>query len=958
MAALPVHLLFFASGAAGLIYEVVWVRQFGTVFGSTVYSVALVTALFMCGLGVGGFAAGRFADARFREDPRSPLRWYGRLELAIGALAFALALLLPRLDPLAAWVASYVQDEQGFYSLSFTASLARYAVTALLLAPITLLMGATLTLLIRHVVDREVQSAGWRVSLLYAANTAGAALGCLLTDVALVPALGLLGTQALAAALNAVAGLGALALARAGTAPVRLPAAPLEGAPGGGAALGRAAALTGLALGLIGFASMGMQVVWFRHLVTVLGAHRPVFSMLLFVILTGLWIGSLVGSAIDRRLHRPLLVTAGAVAGFVIASLGALVLFDASQVGTHRAALLDSGPGSRPPGTDLAWSLSAHWTTLRPALWVVGVPICFLGVAFPLANAHVQRLVAEVGRRAGALYLANTAGAVGGSLCAGFALLPALGAQRAALALMGVALAAVAALHAAQRADRSAPARTRRGEAAFAACYALPLVALAAWSMLPANALLDRGLTHLRSLRVLAVREGVNETIAVVEYPNLSRALFTNGHSMSANGIDAQRYMRAFAHVPLLMHERPQRAMVMCFGVGNTLHAALLHPLERADLVDLSRDVLDHADWFAETNGSALRDPRVQVFVNDARQHLRMTPPASYDLITGEPPPIAFAGVVSLYTREFFELARSRLRPGGIVSYWLPIRQVSAGAALSVVRTFVEVFPDSVLLSGAGSELILLGSLGGPPQLDLARIRSRLAALPAVAEDLHRVYLDRPQELVGTFAASADTMRRASARARPLMDDRPTLEYGAALYTRRAGLPPDLFDVGDAERWCPTCFGAAGAAEEGGSESFRVQLDVMARLYANRDFLMARPGEFRRPELAAPAGPAARAEIERSLFLRHLLGLAQGDYRRAMGLLRAGRLEEGTRLLEDIVLLVPGNARVRVTLGEAYLEAGRGEDARQQFARALAIMPDLEPARLGLERARDAPPAG
>ena len=297
----------------------------------------------------------------------------------------------------------------------------------------------------------------------------------------------------------------------------------------------------------------------------------------------------------------------------------------------------------------------------------------------------------------------------------------------------------------------------------------------------------------------------MNETIAVMEYPDLSRGLFTNGHSMSNNQIDAQRYMRGFSHIPLLIHERPRTAMVMCFGVGNTLHSALLHPLERVDLVDLSEDVLEHAHWFAATNHDALRDPRVQVFVNDARQHLRMTPPESYDLITGEPPPITHAGVVALYSREFFALARSRLRPGGLISYWLPIRQATPDAARSLVRGFVDVFPDSVLLSGGRGELILLGRVGGPPQLDPEHVRARLAELPLVAKDLHDVYLGRLQELFSTFVASAETMRNATFSSPALTDDRPILEYSAPSDSRVFNLPANLFDVSDAASWCPTC---------------------------------------------------------------------------------------------------------------------------------------------------------
>jgi spermidine synthase len=963
MNALVLHSLFFVSGAAGLIYEVVWVRQFGTVFGSTVYSVALVTALFMCGLGLGGYAAGRFADASFREDPRSPLRWYGRVELAIGALALALAFLLPRLAPLAAQIAHYVPDEAGFQRLSAASSIARYAVAAALLAPITLLMGATLTLLIRYTVGRDVDAAGWRISFLYAANTAGAALGCLLTDTALVPAFGLLGTQALAVGLNLVAGAGALALARADLGPRIAPLEPAAGSEPAGASGGRwrvAAACTGLALGLTGFASMGMQVVWFRHLVSVHGSARTTFGMVLFVILTGIWTGSLIGSACDRRLRRPLALFAVAIALFVASALGALAYFDAYQVMVHRGAIFLRSP----PKTDFAWTLAGHWTVLRPALLVVGLPILFLGAAFPLANAHVQRLAASVGRRAGALYLANTAGAVAGSLAAGFLLLPALGTQRATLVVVAAALLAVAALQGAQWSERAASARS---SALFAVCFALPLLALGAWARLPADFLLQRSLVHLNqsadgrlgvrnmeTLRLLALREGVNETIAVMEYPDLSRGLFTNGHSMSNNQVDAQRYMRAFSHIPLLIHERPRTAMVMCFGVGNTLHSALLHPLERVDLVDLSEDVLEHAHWFAKTNHDALHDPRVQVFVNDARQHLRMTPPESYDLITGEPPPITHAGVVALYSREFFALARSRLRPGGLISYWLPIRQAAPDAVRSLVRGFVDVFPDSVLLSGGRGELILLGRVGGPPQLDPERVRARLAELPQVAADLHAVYLGRLQELFSTFVASSDTMRAATFSSPPLTDDRPILEYSTPSESRIFNLPANLFDVSDAASWCPKCLAPRSGPSDDAPETYAVHLELMRELYAHPFFLRARPGEFRQPVPRMPAGDVAEAEVRRSLFLRSVLGLGPSEHQRARELVAAGELEEGIRLLEDVVLLVPGDAEARADLGEAYLGAGRASEACQELALALAMSPALERAR---SAAAGCPPA-
>ena len=172
-----VFLLFFASGASGLIYEIVWVREFGTLFGSTVYSAALVTGIFMSGLGIGGFLAGRWADRAFDVDPVRPLRWYAGFELGIALLAGLAMLSIPQLAELSAWASSYVEGPDGWHRLSAFSSLFRYGCAVVLLGPVTLLMGGTLTLLIRFLVADEVASAGWRIGALYGVNTAGAALG-------------------------------------------------------------------------------------------------------------------------------------------------------------------------------------------------------------------------------------------------------------------------------------------------------------------------------------------------------------------------------------------------------------------------------------------------------------------------------------------------------------------------------------------------------------------------------------------------------------------------------------------------------------------------------------------------------------------------------------------------------------------------------------------------------------
>ncbi|HSA23653.1 MAG TPA: fused MFS/spermidine synthase, partial [Myxococcota bacterium] len=801
-----VYLLFLVSGIAGLVYQVIWVRVFGNVFGNTVHSAAVVTAVFMAGLGLGSWLAGRLADRAWRRARATPLLLYALSELAIGALGLGLAWLLPELDALSAAVSTYSLGPDGWHELS-TGSLAlRYVLGALLLAPSTLLMGGTLSLLVRAVVGADLEAAPARIGLLYGLNTLGAAVGALATDFSLVPSLGLLGSQLLAAGLNAAAGLGALAVWRAhrrqAPAPAPAPAdAPEASAPrtdGARRPLGAASA----ALLLTGFAAMGLEIVWFRFLGYVLGGYRAVFSLVLAVLLLGLFLGALAGGWLARRLRRPEVLFAGAQALLVLSALGALMTFDGGALRAQADALRE---GYRAAGPSLR-ALYELWVNATPMLWLVALPAVCMGLAYPVANALVQRTEAAVGGRAGLLYLANTSGNVLGSLGAGFLLLPWLGVQACTglFALAALAGAGCLLLHP----DGRAP-RARR---AILLALGAGLAGVAAFGALPRNLLVRESFAgDLPEVehRVLALREGVNETLMVVEVPGFARALFTNGHNMSGTRPSSLRYMRAFAHLPLLMQAHPRRALVICFGVGNTLYAASLHArLERLEVVDLSRDVLEHAGYFAATNHDVLDDPRVQVFVNDGRHHLRMQPEGRYDLVTLEPPPIGFAGVSSLYTREFYALVRSRLAPGGALTQWLPGLQVAEAGELALVRAFLDVFPDAVLLNGFGTHMILLGRRDAPPGLPLDTVLANLAAEPAVRASLEEVALARPTELVGAFAASAGTLAAATRGVAPVSDDRPVLEYSVRSVLRHTRQPAALFDPAGARAWCPACFGA------------------------------------------------------------------------------------------------------------------------------------------------------
>ncbi len=988
-----IYFLFFCSGLSGLIYQVVWVRVFGNVFGNTVYSASLVIAVFMLGLGVGSSVVGTWADRRYAARPESLLKTYGYFELAIGLMGLAISVLLPHLGRVSALVSSYLRDPGGWYVLSTASYLARGAIAIVLLAPITMLMGGTLTLLIRHLVGRDLEVGHWRIAVLYGVNTAGAALGCILTDFLLVPAAGLQRTQMFAVFFNIVAAAGAFGLAGAlasGATPARArkkkkPSVPDVTAPTVPLSPPASSGLvwTGLALAMSGFAAMGMEILWFRHFTLLLGEFRAVFSLLLTVILIGIGAGSLAGGFLLRRIARPAqwlmvvqgLFVASTLLGLAVASLGNIK--DAAFADpAYRAAvghMVAAAPGVE---SDLARTLRELWFNARPILLEVLVPALLMGLAFPLANAIIQRAERQVGRRAGILYLSNTVGAVCGSLAAGFLLLPVLGIQGSATILTTAAALAVGPLYLATDAGRalsgpSSSAASNKTRPAYPLAFAVSILvaggAIGLWLRLPSSYLITGALElPMQHERLLTLSEGVTEVIAITEEPGTGRTLFTNGHRMSSTAPLSQRYMRAFAHIPLLSADNPETVLVIGFGVGNTTQAATLHPsVRRVEVVDLSRHVLTHAGYFKNSNGDVLNDRRVAVYVNDGRQHLQMQRPGSYDLITLEPPPIAQAGVAALYSEEFYALAKTRLTMKGFISQWLPVYQVPAASTLAMIRAFVDVFPQSVLVSGAEADLLLVGANDSRIEIDPARVANAIANAPALRADLQRVDLGSVREIVGAFLASPEKLSAATRDSAPVTDDRPIQEYGVrSLLTFGDGLPASVADVREVAAWCPKCF--ADGKPVPLVQGLDTYLALLGRAYsatpaeAARTRLLARGGT-RRVDGSAYLG----ALVPESAEMHDILGSAladKGEFDRAIAEFReALRLEpdsasahenlglalashqepeEAVVHLRRSVQLDPGSGRAHYALANILLAAGQYEGAIDELRASLRVTPD------------------
>ena len=950
------YLLFFFSGASALIYEVVWVRVFANVFGNTVYSASIVTAIFMLGLGIGSYAAGVWAD---REYPRrNLLRVFGVFEVAIGVSALGVSVLLPHLGDFSAAVSSYARGDNGWYVLSPGSYAARAAIAIGLLTPVTMLMGATLTVLIRHLVrgDHLLASPkprsgdggpGPRIGLLYGLNTLGAAAGCFLTDFALVPSYGLRATQLIAVAINLATATGALLLksqvpnpktqipkketVRIPSSESRIPATPVV--------------LAAAALATTGLAAMGMEILWFRDFSILLGEFRAVFALLLAVILVAMGAGSLAGGYIQRRVREPAHLFMLAQGLFVASTLAGLAAVNARAINDGALSYAARHPGLMASGMNR--ELAELWFNARPILLVVGAPALLMGFAFPLANAIVQRTEAAVGRRAGLLYLANTFGAVCGAIATGFVLLPVLGVQRSATVLMVVALASLVPL-VRLKADRSDDAR--RTFTPLAVSSALGIGSIAVWLSLPSNYLLSRALLFPVD-RAYTISEGITELIAVTDGPDGGRVLVTNGHPMSSTELLSQRYMRAMAHVPLLALDSPQRVLVLCYGVGNTAHAATLHPtVQRVDVVDLSRHVLEHSPYFKEVNADVLNDPRVSVYINDGRHHLQIASADAYDLITLEPPPIVHAGVAALYTTEFYGRARSRLKPGGYISQWLPAYGVPHSMILSMVRSFIDVFPNAVLLSGASSNLLLIGTTGATNQIDPSRLESAMMRAPAVYADLRRLDLGTPRDIVGMFVASATTLATATRDVRPVSDDRPIQEYGRkSLLDFDEGVPPAIVNVREVSAWCPACF--VGGRPAPIVEGLDTYLAVLNLAYTAPHIAPAQTVATGAGRPIAGSGYLG-AIVPQSQKLDSILNAAFIEkYQKGTDLLVARQYPEAITQLRSALIWNGESAQAHNNLGIALASTGRMDEAINQFRLALTIDPEFDDAKRNLAMA-------
>lgn len=780
--------LFVGSGAAALIYEVVWLQLLQLAIGSSSVSIGVLLATFMGGMGLGGALAPHVVSSR-----QHPLRLYGWLELTIGLFGILLLWIEPMVG--AVYVAWGNADGGGLFLRSLVAGIC--------LLPPTVLMGATLPVVARWV--RASPTGICWLGLFYAGNLAGAVLGALAAGFVLLRLFDVAVASYTAVAINLT--IGVLGLILAGSAGEALPEASTESRTVTRRQRGGRGVYVAIALS--GFCALSGEVVWTRLLALRFGATVYTFSLVLAVFLIGLGGGSAAGAAVARRVRHPRLAL-GVAQALVIASVG----WTAWIVGSVLPAWFVPASLSielwRKMLADVAIALV---TTLpAPLLW---------GASFPLALAALAAPAGDASRTVGRVYAANTFGAIAGALATSLLLVASIGSQDTQRLMMGLsAVAALAAvLPARGLAAGDATLHTTRfllpgGCAAAAVLLIMTVPPVPA--LLIAYGRYAPGIASDAST-IIYVGEGRDSSVAVTrDGPDVIR--YHNAGKIQASTLPLDmRLQRLLGHLTTLAVSDPRSVLVIGCGAGVTAGAVSVDPrVERVTVAEIEPLVPRVASrFFGSVNHDVLQSPKARVRLDDARHYLQMTD-ETFAAVTSDPLDPWVRGSAALYTREFFQLVRRRLEPGGVMTLFVQLYDSDADAVKSELATFFEVFPYATVWAnvyeGLVQDMVVLGPLE-PLQFDLDRLEARWRDpdFGPIAHSLAEVEIYSPVDLLGNYAGRAADLGPWLADAAINRDRNLRLQYlaGRALNLRDSGrifdqiasyrrFPTDLF-VGSPE---------------------------------------------------------------------------------------------------------------------------------------------------------------
>ena len=758
-------ILFVGSGCAALIYEVVWFQLLQLSIGSSTVSLAVLLGVFM-----GGMCLGSLLLPRYLSGSIHPLKVYAYLEIGIGISGVLVLLLVPILGDLYTKIAG-----SGGISIVL-----RALVASICLIPPTLLMGATLPAIARWV-ETTPQGVSW-LGFFYGGNLVGAVTGSLLAGFYLLPVFDMTTATLVAVALNVAVAAVAIVVALLALAVARF--TPRTVITGDGSELRPAAAATTtetrlvyVAIALSGLTALGSEVVWTRMLSLIFGATAYTFSLILAVFLVGLGIGSTVGAGLAKTATNP-----RAALGWCQVALCAALAW----AGYATGASLPYWPINPSISTSVVFTFQLD---LVRAFWVMLPGAILWGASFPLALASVAAPGQDSARLVGGVYAANTVGAIVGALVTGLGMVGVVGSQITQQVLIGIAALSGLLLLGA------APGDARGFRASVPSLVRVIVVAAAAGLFArvvpPLPGLLVAygryAATWVGQNEIIYVGEGVTASVAVSRTPSGTLNYHNAGKVQASSEPQDMRLQRMLGHITTLVPKNPRKVLVIGCGAGVTAGAVSVDPMVKdqtiAEIEPLVPRVV--STYFAAHNFNVVANPKVKVHLDDARHYL-LTTNEKFDAITSDPLDPWVKGAATLYTREFFQVVKSHLNPGGVVTLFVQLYESTEEAAKSEVATFLEAFPNGAVfantVNGQGYDLVLFGQLENA-KIDVDAVQARLAdpANAAIATSLSEIGINSAVELFGTYAGRRSDMANWLSDAQINTDSNLKLQYLAGL---------------------------------------------------------------------------------------------------------------------------------------------------------------------------------
>jgi spermidine synthase len=715
--------IFVLSGAAGLMYEVVWSRQLVLVFGNTTQAVSTILTGFFGGLAVGSFVGGRIADR-----VRNPLRLYGAIELVLVVVVLLTPVTFRLLHEVYRGIFPSIEGQP------IVLALIRFALAILALAPATVLMGATLPTLTRQLTrDRHLSAA---FGHLYAANTLGAIAGTLAAGLVLIEVFGLTGTLVIGAACSGTAGAVAILLSRGTEAdePALAGATAWRDAAWtpttSSSAAQRRPTLALLLAFVSGLTSLGYQVLWTRLLSSGTGNSTYVFTLILGMFLIGITVGATLFAITRRWLHQPL-----ALIAFAQVVVGAVAIAGLVLVIGH--------PGPINPGQ----ALEAARAILLPIVVVVLPATIVMGFTFPAASTLLGDDPARIAANAGRLLAANTAGAITATFVIPFFVIPAVGSPNAVALLALVNVATAVALVASRSGQTSLSGTTRLGTGVAALVVAVAIVG----GLATPGTIVDPSVARIHAAGATLFASHEDEIASVQAGATVTPQLWVTGTAMTLLTVDA----KLMPVLPLILRPQSKTAVTVAFGMGSAFRGALIAGL-KTEAVELVPSVPEMFPYFYPDAATVLADPDGRVIVTDGRNHIELTT-ETYDIIvTDPPPPIFSSGASVISSLEYYQAGHARLNPGGIMMQWVPY-----GASLDEfrahLRTFRSVFAHVSMVFGPGGYGLYMMGSDQPMVFDDAAIREVLGR-PGILADISSAY-DSPAKTIDAWVARIDGLR-------------------------------------------------------------------------------------------------------------------------------------------------------------------------------------------------------